>query len=131
LTAAHIITGFEKSGIFPPIYEPAVSYLIKKRLKTYKAIDPAYSSLLPAENRFQMASDTARDISNRYHDILCSPTRRGLESIRKIVSEALILKNIIKEHYEDRRARIKKRYHQRKHRKRARLVGDYIHNGND
>ncbi|RYC78016.1 hypothetical protein BFJ63_vAg19112 [Fusarium oxysporum f. sp. narcissi] len=29
-TPAHIITGFEKSGIFPPTEVPAVSYLLKK-----------------------------------------------------------------------------------------------------
>ncbi|KAG7408966.1 hypothetical protein Forpi1262_v017895 [Fusarium oxysporum f. sp. raphani] len=95
-TPAHIITGFEKSGIFPPTEVPAVSYLLKKKLKTRKAIDPALSSLLPAENRFPLASDTARDVSNRYHDILSSPTLRGLESVRKIVSEAIVLEDIVR-----------------------------------
>ncbi|KAF4331878.1 hypothetical protein FBEOM_14340, partial [Fusarium beomiforme] len=119
-TAAHIITGFEKSGLFPPTAEPAVSYLLKKKLKTHKAIDPALSSLLPAENRFPIASDTARDIRNRYHDILSSPTRRGLEAIQKIVSEAVVLEDIVRNHVADRRERIEKRYHQRKRGKRGR-----------
>ncbi|KAI8406604.1 hypothetical protein FOFC_14074 [Fusarium oxysporum] len=127
-TPAHIITGFEKSGIFPPTEVPAVSYLLKKKLKTRKAIDPALSSLLPAENRFPLASDTARDVSNRYHDILSSPTLRGLESVRKIVSEAIVLEDIVKNHVEDRQGRIEKRYHQRKRGKRAKSVGEYIHN---
>ncbi|RKL16968.1 hypothetical protein BFJ72_g15310 [Fusarium proliferatum] len=127
-TPAHIITGFEKSGIFPPTEVPAVSYLLKKKLKTRKAIDPALSSLLPAENRFPLASDTARDISNRYHDILSSPTLRGLESVRKIVSEAIMLEDIVRNHVEDRQGRIEKRYHQRKRGKRAKPVGEYIHN---
>ncbi|KAH7462375.1 hypothetical protein FOMA001_g18549 [Fusarium oxysporum f. sp. matthiolae] len=127
-TPAHIITGFEKSGIFPPTEVPAVSYLLKKKLKTRKAIDPALSSLLPAENRFPLASDTARDISNRYHDILSSPTLRGLESVRKIVSEAIVLEDIVRNHVEDRQGRIEKRYHQRKRGKRAKPVGEYIHN---
>ncbi|KAG7405758.1 hypothetical protein Forpi1262_v018326 [Fusarium oxysporum f. sp. raphani] len=111
-TPAHIITGFEKSGIFPPT----------------EAIDPALSSLLPAENRFPLASDTARDVSNRYHDILSSPTLRGLESVRKIVSEAIVLEDIVRNHVEDRQGRIEKRYHQRKRGKRAKPVGEYIHN---
>ncbi|KAG6989181.1 hypothetical protein FocnCong_v021292 [Fusarium oxysporum f. sp. conglutinans] len=127
-TPAHIITGFEKSGIFPPTEVPAVSYLLKKKLKTRKAIDPALSSLLPAENRFPLASDTARDVSNRYHDILSSPTLRGLESVRKIVSEAIMLEDIVRNHVEDRQGRIEKRYHQRKRGKRAKPVGEYIHN---
>ncbi|KAI7772853.1 hypothetical protein LZL87_013970 [Fusarium oxysporum] len=118
-TPAHIITGFEKSGIFPPTEVPAVSYLLKKKLKTRKAIDPALSSLLPAENRFPLASDTARDVSNRYHDILSSLTLRGLESVRKIVSEAIVLEDIVRNHVEDRQGRIEKRYHQRKRGKRA------------
>ncbi|RYC77509.1 hypothetical protein BFJ63_vAg19617, partial [Fusarium oxysporum f. sp. narcissi] len=101
-TPAHIITGFEKSGIFPPTEVPAVSYLLKKKLKTRKAIDAALCSLLPAENRFPLASDTARDIGNRYHDILS--------------------------YVEDRQGRIEKRYHQRKRGKRAKPVGEYIHN---
>ncbi|KAG7408548.1 hypothetical protein Forpe1208_v012392 [Fusarium oxysporum f. sp. rapae] len=119
-TAAHIIAGFEKSGIFPPTEAPAVSYLLKKKLKTRKAIDPALSSLLPAENRFPMASDTARDVSNRYHDILSSPTHRGLEAVQKIVSEAIVLEDIVKKHVANRQERIEKRYHQRKRGKRGR-----------
>ncbi|RKK07633.1 hypothetical protein BFJ65_g17838 [Fusarium oxysporum f. sp. cepae] len=127
-TAAHIVAGFEKSGIFPPTEAPAVSYLLKKKLKTRKAIDPALSSLLPAENRFPMASDTARDVSNRYHDILSSPTHRGLEAVQKIVSEAIVLEDIVKKHVANRQERIEKRYHQRKRGKRGRPVGDYFHN---
>jgi hypothetical protein len=34
----------------------------------------------------------------------------------------------VRDHVEDRRARIEKRYNQRKRGKRARPVGDYIHN---
>jgi hypothetical protein len=75
-----------------------------------------------------LASDTARDISNRYHDILSSLTLRGLEAVRKIINKAIVLEDIIRNHIEDRQARIEKRYHQRKHRKRARPIGDYIHN---
>jgi hypothetical protein len=107
---------------------PAVSYLLKKKLKTRKAIDPALSSLLPAENRFPLASDVASDVRNRYHDILSSPTRRGLEAVQKIVSEAIVLEDIVRKHVDDRRERIEKRYHQRKRGKRGEPVGDYFHN---
>ncbi|CVK92451.1 uncharacterized protein FMAN_07347 [Fusarium mangiferae] len=110
-TAAHIIAGFEKSGIFPPTEAPAVSYLLKKKLKTRKAIDPALSSLLPAENRFPMTSDTARDVSNRYHDILSSPAQRGLKAVQKIVNEAIVLEDVVKKHVTNRQERIEKRYH--------------------
>ena len=75
-----------------------------------------------------MASDTARDVSNRYHDILSSPTHRGLEAVQKIVSEAIVLEDIVKKHVANRQERIEKRYHQRKRGKRGRPVGDYFHN---
>jgi hypothetical protein len=81
---------------------PIVSYLLKKKLKTHKAINPALSSLLPAENRFPLASNIVRDVSNRYYDILSSLTLRGLESVRKIVSEAIMLEGIVRNHIKDR-----------------------------
>jgi hypothetical protein len=62
------------------------------------------------ENRFPMALDTVRNISNRYYNILSSLTLRGLEAIRKIINEAIMLKGIIRDYIKDRRAYIKKRY---------------------
>ncbi|OBS15817.1 hypothetical protein FPOA_13410 [Fusarium poae] len=95
-TRAHIISGFEKSGIFPPTDQPAVSYLLQKQLKSKQAVDPAYASLLPPEGRFSAASDTAKHVGERYHDILSSPTRAGLKNIRNIVNEAMLLEDTIK-----------------------------------
>jgi hypothetical protein len=57
-----------------------------------------------------MALDTVRNISNRYYNILSSLTLRGLEAIRKIINEAIMLKGIIRDYIKDRRAYIKKRY---------------------
>ncbi|KAL3588208.1 hypothetical protein FPOAC2_14107 [Fusarium poae] len=53
-TTAHIIRGFEKSGIFPPTPEPAVTYLMKQKLKKKQTVNPAFSSLLPPEARFTL-----------------------------------------------------------------------------
>ncbi|KAI8416479.1 hypothetical protein FOFC_02789 [Fusarium oxysporum] len=125
-TAAHIISGFEKSGIFPPSDRPAVEYLLRKKLKTKKTVDPAFISLLPSETRFSTASATAQRVRDRYHDILSSPTLQGLKHVQNIVHEAILLEDHIKRHVEDRRARIEKRYHQRKRGKRARGASDYI-----
>ncbi|KAF4448245.1 hypothetical protein F53441_8331 [Fusarium austroafricanum] len=77
---------------------------------------------------FPLASDIARDVSNRYYDILSSLTLRGLESVWKIVSEAIVLEDIVRNHVEDRQGRIEKRYHQRKRGKQAKPVGENIHN---
>jgi hypothetical protein len=48
-----------------------------------------------------MASDIARDIGNCYYDILSSLTRWGLKAIQKIISEAVMLKDIVKKHIAD------------------------------
>jgi hypothetical protein len=127
-TPAHIISGFEKSGIFPPTDQPAVSYLVKKQLTARQAVDPAYASLLPPEGRFSAASDTAKRVGERYHDVFSSPTRTGLKHIRNIVNEAVLLEETIKRYADDRRSRIEKHYNKRKRGKKAKPVGDYIHN---
>ncbi|KAM5529737.1 transposase [Fusarium oxysporum f. sp. phaseoli] len=127
-TRAHIISGFEKSGIFPPTDQPAVSYLLRKQLKSKQAVDPAYASLLPPEGRFSTASDAAKHVGERYHDILSSPTRAGLKHIRNIVNEAMLLEDTIKRYADDRRSRIEKQYNKRKRGKKAKSVGDYLHN---
>ncbi|EXA28461.1 hypothetical protein FOVG_19935 [Fusarium oxysporum f. sp. pisi HDV247] len=127
-TRAHIISGFEQSGIFLLTDQPAVSYLLQKQLKSKQAVDPAYASLLPPEGRFSAASDTAKHIRERYHYILSSPTRAGLKHIRNIVNEAMLLEVTIKRYANDRRNRIEKQYNKRKRGKKAKPVGDYIHN---
>lgn len=105
-----------------------VSYLLKKQLKAKQAVDPTYASLLPPEGRFSAASDTAKRVGERYHDLLSSPTRAGLKHIRNIVSEAILLEDTIKRYADDRRSRIEKQYNKRKRGKKARPVGEYIHN---
>jgi hypothetical protein len=93
-----------------------------------QAVDPAYNSLLPPETRFSAASDTARHVGERYHDVFSSPTRQGLKHIRNIVNEAILLEDVITKYVDDRRTRIEKRFNQRKQGNRAKPVGDYIHN---
>jgi hypothetical protein len=83
---------------------------------------------LPPEGRFSAASDTAKHIGERYHDIFSSPTRAGLKHIRNIVNEAVLLEETIKRYADDRRSRIEKQYNKRKRGKKAKPVGDYIHN---
>ncbi|RKK61044.1 hypothetical protein BFJ69_g17162 [Fusarium oxysporum] len=127
-TAAHIISGFEKLGLFPPTARRAVTYLLMKQLKSKQLVDPAYNSLLPPETRFSAASDTARHVGERYHGIFSSPTRQGLRHIRNIVNKAILPEDVITKYVDDRRTRVEKRHNQRKLGKRAKPVGDYIHN---
>ncbi|KAG8670226.1 hypothetical protein FPOAC1_009631 [Fusarium poae] len=95
-TAAHIISGFQKTGIYPPTDRPAIEYLLRKQLKKKKTFTPAHFSLLPSDMRFHAASSTAETIGERYHDILSSPTLAGLRHIRNIVHEAVVLEDVIK-----------------------------------
>ncbi|KAM6508499.1 hypothetical protein FALCPG4_19005 [Fusarium falciforme] len=127
-TAHNIISGFEKSGIYPPNPEPAMAYLAKKQLQAKQAINPAFASLLPHDSRFQTAADTAKHLSECYGDTFSSPTRAGLRQIRKVVTEAVILESTVTAYVDDRRARIEKRYNAKKRGKRAKPVGDFSHN---
>ncbi|OBS17083.1 hypothetical protein FPOA_12362 [Fusarium poae] len=92
-TAAHIISGFQKTGIYPSTDRPAIEYLLRKQLKKKKTFTPAHFSLLPSDMRFYAASSTAETIGERYHDILSSPTLAGLRHIRNIVHEAVVLED--------------------------------------
>ncbi|RYC78602.1 hypothetical protein BFJ63_vAg18523 [Fusarium oxysporum f. sp. narcissi] len=88
----------------PPKYKSR-SYLPAQAAdEAKKAVDSAFSSLLPSETRFQRASDTAKQVVEKYRDILSSPTRAGLCE------------------------RIEKRYHEKKRGKRGKPVGDFAHN---
>ncbi|KAG7408735.1 hypothetical protein Forpe1208_v012163 [Fusarium oxysporum f. sp. rapae] len=127
-TAHNIISGFEKSGIYPPNPEPAMAYLAKKQLQAKQAINPAFASLLPHDSRFQTAADTEKHLSDRYGEVFSSPTRAGLRQICNVVTEAVMLESTVTAYVDDRRARIEKRYNAKKRGKRAKPVGDFSHN---
>ncbi|KAK5996508.1 MFS-type transporter clz9-like protein [Cladobotryum mycophilum] len=107
-TRHNIITGFEKSGIYPPSSGPAIRALLDQQRKQRKAINPAYASLLPQEFRFQLAADTIEDMTHRYHDILSSPTREGLRLARQVMTEASVLESNVKHFIEDRQQRLER-----------------------
>ncbi|RSL79819.1 hypothetical protein CEP52_017475 [Fusarium oligoseptatum] len=98
----------------PPNAEPGVAYLLKKQMKAKKAVGPAFSSLLPSETRFQRASDTAKQVVEKYRDLLSSLTRPGLREVSKVVTEACLLDGKVTMYVDDRRKRIEKRYHEKK-----------------
>ncbi|KAM4058577.1 DDE superfamily endonuclease [Hirsutella rhossiliensis] len=77
-TARYILSGFQKTGIFPPTPEPAVKRIIEGQLKLRQAVNPAYACQLPQETRFEQAVDTIRHVQGRYHEVFSSPTRSRL-----------------------------------------------------
>ncbi|KJZ67929.1 hypothetical protein HIM_12682 [Hirsutella minnesotensis 3608] len=105
-TAANIISGFEKTGIFPPNSGPAVTKVLEAQLKARQAVNPAYESLLPEETRFQRAADTIRTIEEKYLNLLSSPTRAGLRSARRAVIEAVTMSSVVTAANNDRLKRI-------------------------
>ncbi|KAK5996949.1 hypothetical protein PT974_02297 [Cladobotryum mycophilum] len=107
-TKHNIISGFEKSGIYPPTSEPAIRALLEQQRKQRKAINPAYASLLPQEFRFQLAADTIKNMTHRYHDILSSPTQEGLRIARQVIAEASVMESNLKQFIKDRHDRLKR-----------------------
>ncbi|KAJ0126580.1 Uncharacterized protein HZ326_30314, partial [Fusarium oxysporum f. sp. albedinis] len=110
-TAAHIISGFEKSGLFPPTDRPATTYLLRKQLKSKQAVDPAYNSLLPPETRFLAASDTARHVGE-ISRCLQFPNSLGTQTHPQHRQRSYIARGC---------------GNKRKRGNRAKPVGDYIH----
>ncbi|RTE68179.1 hypothetical protein BHE90_017444, partial [Fusarium euwallaceae] len=78
--------------------------------------------------RSKATADTAKRLSDRYGDVFSSPTRTGLRQIQNITTEAVMLGSTVTAYVDDRRARIEKRYNAKKRGKRAKPIGDSIHN---
>ncbi|KAJ4175517.1 hypothetical protein NW759_17768 [Fusarium solani] len=79
----NIMSGFEKSGMWPVDRKPILAFLEQKALQAQKSINPALPSLLPDEARFHRASVITKHISEKYHDVMSSPSRAGLRTVRK------------------------------------------------
>jgi hypothetical protein len=90
-SAAHIMRGFEKSGIYPITSKPAITYIHKKQLKSRTPVEPAYTDLLPKETRFQQAEDSLAAVLDKYGDVMSSPSREKLQSARKVLSESILM----------------------------------------
>ncbi|RSL38778.1 hypothetical protein CEP51_016883, partial [Fusarium floridanum] len=119
------MSGFEKSGMWPVDRKPILAFLEQKALQAQKSINPALPSLLPDEARFHRASVVTKHISEKYHDVMSSPSRAGLRTVRKVVTEASLLNDTVNAYVDDRRARLEKAYHQKKRGKQVKPQGDF------
>jgi hypothetical protein len=90
-SAHNIISGFEKSGIYPPTEEPALKKIMAKRLRNRQPVEAVHADLLPKEGRFQQAEDALNDVIERYRDVMSSPSREALQSARKVLSESTLM----------------------------------------
>ncbi|KJZ69292.1 hypothetical protein HIM_11328 [Hirsutella minnesotensis 3608] len=107
-TRRNIISGFKKTGIWPVSSEPAVMKLLETQKKARRPINPAYAALLPAEDRWQQSANVVRDVGERYHGVLSSPTRRGIVAASRVMTEAQLLESNLRYFIQDRDRRIEK-----------------------
>lgn len=82
------MNGFEDSGVYPINRDVVLSQIKDNRGLRMK---PTLPSLVPTEQRFGEAIQTAERLHERYFELLSSPSRAGLRTIRKVVSEAPLL----------------------------------------
>jgi hypothetical protein len=107
-TAHNIMSGFEKTGIFPPTSTPAINRILNAQRKLREAINPAYASLLPDEFRFQGVADQIDDLIERYRDRHSSPSREVLRRAKRLVVEGTVMDSNLRENIRDRHSRIEK-----------------------
>lgn len=96
--------------------------------ETDKSSEGCGSCLFFALARFQRASNTTKHVIEKYHELLSSPTRSRLRQVGKVVTEAVLLENMVTAYVDNRRMRIEKRYHKKRRGKRAKPQGDFSHN---
>jgi DDE superfamily endonuclease len=124
-TRHNIISGFEKTGIFPPNAQPAVMRVFSEKQKQREAINPAFSSLLPKETRFHQASTSIYQAREKYGDLMSSPTREGLRQASLVVTEACTLEKHVNNFIVDRNRRIERLGSRRKRGSLVRPTGDF------
>ena len=98
ITRHHIMNGFEKTGLYPfnvNVVLSVIHHLHPHLGRSGKAknldIDPAIQSLLPSDNRFLQAKQTATRIQHHYADVFSSPTRGELTNLASITNEAILI----------------------------------------
>ncbi|CAM1503429.1 Fc.00g082050.m01.CDS01 [Cosmosporella sp. VM-42] len=120
------MSGFKKSGIFPPNKDPIMRQLLAKQQHARQATDPSFSHLLPSETRFEAAVNTLQRATTRYHDVFSSPTREGLRQTQRVVAEAAIMDHQRESFLSDYHSRLEKFTKRKRRGKNMRPSGDYV-----
>ncbi|KJZ68483.1 hypothetical protein HIM_10909 [Hirsutella minnesotensis 3608] len=127
-TRCNIISGFKKTGIWPTRSEPAVAKLLESQKKARRPVDPAYASLLPAQDRWQQSANVVRDVNERYHEVLSSPSRRGMARASQVMVEAQLLESNLRHSIQERDRRIEKVNNRLKRGKAVKPSGQFFAN---
>ena len=126
-TAHHLISGFEKSGLFPPDPRPVLATLAKERDRHEAIIASGYESLLPRDDRFKTAGAGLQHIINKYSPLLSPPSHRMLHDvIRPAITEGGVLQDRINTFIRDKRRRSEAYTKQRKKGPLCRPAGVFV-----
>jgi DDE superfamily endonuclease/Tc5 transposase-like DNA-binding protein len=102
----HIISGFEKSGLFPPNPTPVLGLLARERSRLHDIVSKGYATLLPTDDRFQAAISTADHIDIKYAHLFSPTTSRvWRERIRPALNEGQMLHSQVHNFVRDKRKR--------------------------
>ncbi|KJZ69405.1 hypothetical protein HIM_11201 [Hirsutella minnesotensis 3608] len=107
-TRQNIVSGFRKAGIWPISSKPAIEKLLESQKKARRPVNEAYASLLPPEDRWLQSANVVRDVKDRYHDVLSSPSRRLMATASRVMTEAQLLEKDLRFYIKDRDQRIEK-----------------------
>lgn len=125
-TVHNIMSGFEKTGLYPPNNVPVVTKLVTAQRRQREAVNPAFKSLLPAGTRFQGAADTIQHFDIKYSELLSSPLRAALRQVQSVVTEAAVLNSQVAAFCQSRTQRIDALSKVRRHRKTVKPTGRFI-----
>lgn len=122
----NIMSGFEKTGLYPPNNKPVITKLVLAQRRQREAVNPAFESLLPPETRFQGASDTVQHLDAKYGEILSSPSRAALKQVCAVVTEAAVLNTQVATFCLNRTQRIERLSRVRRRGKSVKPTGRFI-----
>ncbi|KAJ2973747.1 hypothetical protein NQ176_g6431 [Zarea fungicola] len=125
-TTHNVMAAFEKTGLFPVDATPTITKILHEQLRLQQPINPAYSSLLPSETRFQVAADALNDIRQRYGALLSSPSREKLRIATKVTMESVAMAAHSHGIVADRNSRIQAYANRKKRGKIIRPSGEFL-----
>lgn len=122
----HIISGFEKSGLWPTSEKPALTRLAKKRHRNKLHLTPELTALLPDELRFTKSADIIQQIEEKYSNLLSSPTRKNLQIVRSVLNEATLMDRERQQFVDNREKRIIKYANRKKPGRAVKPQGGFV-----
>lgn len=115
-TVAHLMDGFEKTGIYP-INRCLPLEALARRQRS--GANPRLVNLLPRVGRHERARAAATRIDDRYRQQFSSPTRQAFDDILSTIGEAVTMARALNSHIQSRETRLQLYQKQRRTRKKV------------